>query len=594
MGTPRCLIETGPDSAPDFHVHVETGRARGALNSVLVVPRAPAQGLADALHDLHDPHGATDLDTRLGQLAGRAPEGTAFIVALEDQVWVFPSEAVGICRRRGDQVEKLTEPQVLRLVAGDEFVLRDEANDADLACVRGTDGTPARVPIVEPEGPSESTAPVHSHRPARFRAPAPGRRAGITVAGLLVVAMIVFGYRAYSGRTTRVDAHVGPSLEQRVVELFAHGGAESRSTNPTDPAGDDAAVPNESTSNPADEADDSEFAQVAVPVEPTRSTPPMDWRFQTAGAITSSPLLSEGHLYFGCRDKNLYALDASTGEPIWTLPTDSGIGSSPRASGDLLFVGTYGGKVLAVNRSDGTVAWEGITGGRIVSSPCIVGDRVIVGSYDGSVHAFDRTDGTPVWTVSTGSGVRASPEPIGEDAIGIGSGNGRFLVLATADGAIRWERGFPSAVHAQASWDAERGCVYVGAQDGTTNCLAADTGERRWSRRLDSEINAQPRLAGSVLLVGTGRGKLHAMDPATGQDRWTVQAARGFDACPVVLGDTVLAPSFDGTLHRLALEDGRVLEQREIGSEVFSSPAAGEGLLYVGTMGGTLHALALP
>ena len=56
----------------------------------------------------------------------------------------------------------------------------------------------------------------------------------------------------------------------------------------------------------------------------------------------------------------------------------------------------------------------------------------------------------------------------------------------------------------------------------------------------------------------------------------------------------MVAPSFDGTVHLLALADGDVLERRTVGSEVFASPATYEGLLFVGTLDGTLHALALP
>jgi hypothetical protein len=55
-----------------------------------------------------------------------------------------------------------------------------------------------------------------------------------------------------------------------------------------------------------------------------------------------------------------------------------------------------------------------------------------------------------------------------------------------------------------------------------------------------------------------------------------------------------VAPSFDGVVHVFALGDGTPLEEHALGSEVFSSPAAGELHLYVGTLGGAFHALPLP
>ncbi|MBZ0269777.1 hypothetical protein K8I85_16620, partial [bacterium] len=110
MGTVRAIFEAGPDESGDFHVHVESGRTRGALSVVLAVPREPADALGDALRDLHDPHGPIELDGRLGRLAGRAPEGTAFLVGLEDQVWVLPSARLRIARQRDGAPEVLSEP----------------------------------------------------------------------------------------------------------------------------------------------------------------------------------------------------------------------------------------------------------------------------------------------------------------------------------------------------------------------------------------------------------------------------------------------------------------------------------------------------
>ena len=106
--------------------------------------------------------------------------------------------------------------------------------------------------------------------------------------------------------------------------------------------------------------------------------------------------------------------------------------------------------------------------------------------------------------------------------------------------------------------------------------------------------DAQPRPAGNVVLFGTGKGALFALDPDSGERRWNVQADRGFDARPLVIGGTIVAPSFDGVVHLLELASGTVRERRAMDSEVFSSPAAGDDLLYLGTMGGTLHALSLP
>ena len=71
--------------------------------------------------------------------------------------------------------------------------------------------------------------------------------------------------------------------------------------------------------------------------DPTRSYPTLKWSFAAQGEINSSPALSadESTIYFGSTDKNVYALDATTGAKKWSFPTgDNTPYSSPAISPD--------------------------------------------------------------------------------------------------------------------------------------------------------------------------------------------------------------------------------------------------------------------
>ncbi|MDR0372350.1 MAG: PQQ-binding-like beta-propeller repeat protein, partial [Nitrososphaerota archaeon] len=45
------------------------------------------------------------------------------------------------------------------------------------------------------------------------------------------------------------------------------------------------------------------------------------WRFPTSASIMSSPAISENLIFFGCKDCNIYCINATTGTEIWHFPT---------------------------------------------------------------------------------------------------------------------------------------------------------------------------------------------------------------------------------------------------------------------------------
>src|SRR5436190_22415547 len=55
----------------------------------------------------------------------------------------------------------------------------------------------------------------------------------------------------------------------------------------------------------------------------------MKWKFHTGGMVISSPAVSQGKVYFGSSDGNLYALVAESGAQQWKFDTKSRVPSSP-------------------------------------------------------------------------------------------------------------------------------------------------------------------------------------------------------------------------------------------------------------------------
>jgi len=60
------------------------------------------------------------------------------------------------------------------------------------------------------------------------------------------------------------------------------------------------------------------------------------WRFDTRGAVRSSPVVSAGRVYIGSTDGGLYALDAETGTLEWQADVGSPVSSSAAVAGGLV------------------------------------------------------------------------------------------------------------------------------------------------------------------------------------------------------------------------------------------------------------------
>jgi outer membrane protein assembly factor BamB len=110
------------------------------------------------------------------------------------------------------------------------------------------------------------------------------------------------------------------------------------------------------------------------------------------------PVVSDGVLFVGSADNNLYALQED-GTVQWVFTCKAGIHSSPIVYGDNVFFGSDDGQVYAVNQSTGEPAWffaPGLTvdGVRNYATTPIVSDLVVLNrtvyfGANGTIYALD-------------------------------------------------------------------------------------------------------------------------------------------------------------------------------------------------------------
>ena len=99
----------------------------------------------------------------------------------------------------------------------------------------------------------------------------------------------------------------------------------------------------------------------------------------------------------------------SIGKLMWNYTTADIVFSSPAVSNGVVYVGSYDSNVYALNATTGATVWNYTTGGAVLSSPAVVNGVVYIGSSDNNVYALNTTTGAKVWNYTTGSGVESSP-----------------------------------------------------------------------------------------------------------------------------------------------------------------------------------------
>jgi outer membrane protein assembly factor BamB len=134
------------------------------------------------------------------------------------------------------------------------------------------------------------------------------------------------------------------------------------------------------------------------------STGALIWKFQTGDdqkihnqiGITSSAAVADGVVLFGCRDGHFYAVDAKTGEKKWAEDNKMGwvIASPAVKDGVVYFPTSDGTQFKAITIATGALVWRTVNKAVSFSSPAIAGDVVYFGAHDGWLRGLDLRTGT--------------------------------------------------------------------------------------------------------------------------------------------------------------------------------------------------------
>lgn len=305
----------------------------------------------------------------------------------------------------------------------------------------------------------------------------------------------------------------------------------------------------------------------------------------------------------------------------WIFKTHGRVISSPVILEKKVFIGSDDGSIYALNATNGTLFWKFKTGGRVSSSAAIYKDKVFVLSFDGYLYCLDQDSGKELWKFKTaGERVFAAPGIHGLPE------KDRFL-------DDPWDMYLSSPVVAN-------GTVYFGCGAGTLYALDCNSGEKRWEFKTNGVIHSSPAYSDSTVFFGNWDSYMYALNSVNGSLKWKFKTGTdtvyynqvGFQSSPVVYKGIVYSGCRDANIwaidaktgelrwkyynngswvivtpalhndtlyfttsdtHKfiaLSATDGRMLYASDCRTFGFSSPAVTDGVVYLGTFGGSLMA----
>ena len=338
-----------------------------------------------------------------------------------------------------------------------------------------------------------------------------------------------------------------------------------------------------------------------------RPVPTLLWTYTTGLTVSSSPSVVDGTVYIGSLDRNLYALDATTGAFLWKY--DPGerndyVSSSPAVSNGVAYIGGLKYKIHAVDAYSGELLWNykqpiRTTMRSSVSSSAAVADGVVfIGNMDGTLYAFSEETGDLLWnhafTPSPYDEHRILSSPaVAGGVVYINTYGGGLYALDASTGAVLWNYRAEGENGAYSSPAVADGVVYVGSGYTNKKLYAVDalTGDLIWDFTTGGSVSSSPAVANGVVFFGSNDNTTYALDATTGDLLWNFTTGGRVISSPAVADGVVYFGSYDNTTYALDASTGALIWSYATGGRVTSSPAVANGIVYFGCGDGNVYAL---
>ncbi len=337
------------------------------------------------------------------------------------------------------------------------------------------------------------------------------------------------------------------------------------------------------------------------------------WTYSVDNSIESPPAVINNRLYVGCRDGNLYCLEAvgngdGTTDLIWSYTTGGSIEYSPAVSENRVFVVSDGiSCVDAYGNGDGTtdLIWNYNNNNHIYSAPAVDGNYVYYTDQYNVIclDAIGNGDGTTdlIWAYNESQTRFACSPAVANSKVYVGSfyNNTKLFCLDVAgngDGTtdVIWSYTFTAEI-VLSSPAVNENRVFIGLTNGSIHCLDANgngdgSTDLIWSYWTEDDIRSSPALAYGNVYIGSYDDKIYCLDAAGNGDGttdmiWSYTTGTSVIGSPAIADGKVFLGSGDNFFYCLdAIGNGNgttdLIWQHYRANEGWTSAAVAAGKVY--------------
>jgi outer membrane protein assembly factor BamB len=294
--------------------------------------------------------------------------------------------------------------------------------------------------------------------------------------------------------------------------------------------------------------------------------------------LYTSPVVSNGKVYIGSGDGQMYAFDALTGATSWVGAQQPVYFLNSAAVGHgLVFATAFVGPLIAYDADTGEIVWTSDIADPARAAPVLKGQVLYVSGTEGELYALDASTGTVRWSTPAESAIFDQAPTVAGGRVFLIRTHSHLTAYDARTGEELWEQQYAIG----GSLTAAGGKVFVPADPIVA--LDQATGDLVWSAPRDTFMLGAPAVGGGLLFVPSGAG-LKALNVDTGALVWTAPAYSVWS--PAVANGVVYASNLNGEWDAFDARDGTELWSVTTafgcgGSCADGTPAVANGILYL-------------